>query len=237
MKIDIIISADYIKDEYLNNKIVVVIDMLRATSVITTAIANGANRVIPLLTVEEALELSKQNRKHYILGGERKAVKIQGFDLSNSPLDYKSEVVNGKDVILTTTNGTRAINACHKAKRIFIGSMLNGKAVVGKLRELNEDMVFVNAGTVGQFSMDDFICAGYMISSLVKDNEVELSDIAFTAKYVYENNGNIIDYIKNARHFDILKNLNLHDDIEYCMQKDIFYTLPEYKNGEIVNAV
>lgn len=237
MKIDIIISADHIKDEYLSNKVVVVIDMLRATSVITTALANGANRVIPLLTVEEALELAKQNRNHYILGGERKAVKIEDFDLSNSPLDYTSELVSGKDVILTTTNGTRAINACHKAKRIFIGSMLNGKAIVEKLRELNEDVVFVNAGTVGQFSMDDFICAGYMINCLIKGNEVELSDIAFTAKYVYENNNNIIDYIKNARHFDILKNLNLHDDIEYCMQKDKFYILPEYKNGEIVNLV
>ena len=97
MKIDIIISADYIRKDIIENKVVVVIDMLRATSVITTALMNGCKKVIPTLTIEEALKLKASiGEKECILGGERKALKIDGFDLSNSPLEYTKEVVEGK---------------------------------------------------------------------------------------------------------------------------------------------
>lgn len=232
MKLDVIISADHIDEALLEGKNIVIIDMLRATSVIVTALANGASKVIPFLTVEEALERGR-GKDGIILGGERRALKIEGFNLSNSPLEYSADVVGGKEVILTTTNGTRAINRSKKADKIFIGSMLNAAAVVERLLKLNNDVVFVNAGTVGQFSLDDFICSGYMISMLSNYHEQQLSDIAFTAKYIYENNKNIVDYIKNARHYEVLKSLNLEGDINYCSQKDIFSIVPEYKNGEI----
>ncbi len=233
MKIDVIISADDIKESKIKDKIVVVIDMLRATSVITTALNNGASRVIPFLTVEEAFSKAKELKDNYLLGGERKAILIDGFNLSNSPLEYSKDVVNGKDIILSTTNGTRAINNCLKAKRIFIGAMINAKAITDKLAEINEDVVFVNAGTVGQFSMDDFICAGFMISKLNDLNNHELSDIATTARYIYENNPNVIEYIKLARHYSVLKNLGLEADLEYCCKKDIIDSVPEFVNGEI----
>ena len=113
MKLDVIISADNIKEEYLEDKIVVVIDMLRATSVIITALANKAKEVFPILTVEEAFNKKEEFlrvEKEVLLGGERKALKIEGFDFSNSPLEYTSEKVKGKTIILSTTNGTRAIN-------------------------------------------------------------------------------------------------------------------------------
>ena len=185
MKLDIVISADNINEKYLENKIVVVIDMLRATSVITTALNNGCNKVVPFLTVEEAFDYRKNNVEPCLLGGERRALKIEGFDFSNSPLEYTSDKVKDKTVVITTTNGTRAIQGASKANRIFIGSMLNAKAVTEALKTLDKDVVFVNAGTYGEFSMDDFICAGYMISLLSTNEENALSDIAFTAKYIY----------------------------------------------------
>lgn len=236
MNIDIIISADYINEDSIKDKVVVVIDMLRATSVITTAFINGCKEVIPYLTVEEAVKKSKEFKKgDCILGGERKAVKIGGFDLSNSPLEYTEEVVKDKTVIITTTNGTRSLTKCKSAKRVFVGAMINGKAVAEKLVEIGEDVVIVNAGTNGQFSMDDFICAGYMINEMLKiSNKLELTDIAKTANYIYENNKGIDSFINSARHYGVMKELGLMNDVKYAMKKEITDIVPEYKNGHIV---
>ncbi|NME82304.1 2-phosphosulfolactate phosphatase family protein [Clostridium sp. SM-530-WT-3G] len=235
MKIDIIISADDINESKLENKIAIVIDMFRATSVITTALSNGCKEVIPFLTIEESKEYADTlNRDEYILGGERKAVKIEGFDLSNSPLEYTKEVVKDKSVLMTTTNGTRTLAKCGAAKRIFIAAMINGKAVAEKLAEINEDVVIVNAGTNGNFSMDDYICSGYIINEILKIRKnVELTDIAKTANMIYESNTDIISYVKEATHYSVMRSLGLDDDINYCIKKDIIDIVPEYKDGRI----
>ncbi|MDB2137951.1 2-phosphosulfolactate phosphatase family protein [Clostridium butyricum] len=237
MKIDIIISADDIIESKLENKIAVVIDMFRATSVIVTALNNGCEEVIPFLTIEETLESSEElNREEYILGGERRAVKIDGFDLSNSPLEYTKEVVENKKVLITTTNGTRTLTKSNSAKRIIIAAMINAKAVADKLLEINEDVMIINAGTNGNFSMDDYICSGYIINEMLKvDNNIELTDISKTANMIYENNSDIISYVKEATHYSVMKSLELDNDIEYCMKKSIVNNVPEYKDGKIVN--
>ena len=237
MKIDIIISADDIIESKLENKIAVVIDMFRATSVIVTALNNGCEEVIPFLTIEETLESSEElNREEYILGRERRAVKIDGFDLSNSPLEYTKEVVENKKVLITTTNGTRTLTKSNSAKRIIIAAMINAKAVADKLLEINEDVVIINAGTNGNFSMDDYICSGYIINEMLKvDNNIELTDISKTANMIYENNSDIISYVKEATHYSVMKLLELDNDIEYCIKKSIVNNVPEYKDGKIVN--
>lgn len=231
VNIDVVISANHINEEYLKDKIVVVIDILRATSVITTAINNGAREVIPILTVEEAFRKKEELSAigvEALLGGERNALKIDGFDFTNSPLEYTKEKVNGKTIILTTTNGTRAINLSKKAKKILIGSMLNAQALVDELKNEKEDIIFVNSGTNGEFSMDDYICSGYMISLLSKEISCNLSDISRMAKLIYEDNSNIIDFIKEAKHYNILKSLNLEKDLYYCIKKDIIRIVPYF---------
>lgn len=233
MKIDLIISADDIKESKIIGKVVVVIDMLRATTVITTAIKNGCKEVIPVVTIDEALELSKSNREKYILGGERRALKIEGFDCSNSPLDYTEEVISGKSFIITTSNGTRAINGCKNASKLLIGSLINAKAVAKKIVELGEDVVIVNAGTLGQFSMDDFICSGYIIDCIKELMNIELTDIAYTAHHVYKEHEDIISFIRNARHYKVIMELGLEKDLEYCCTKDITEVVPYYDNGII----
>lgn len=233
MNVDIIISADDIKEKKILNKSVVVIDILRATSVIVTAIDNGCKKVIPVLTVDEAVEIAGKDRKIHMLGGERNALKIQGFDFSNSPLEYNKEKVKGKTLVMTTTNGTRAIKASSKAKHIIIGAMINARAVTKKLIELGDDIVIVNSGTNGEFSIDDFLCSGYIISILKREFEVNLSDIATTALYIYENNSNIDSFIKYANHYKKIEELGLHKDLEYCCQKDIIDSVPECRDGII----
>lgn len=235
MKVDIIISADDISESKIENKIAVVIDMFRATSVIVTALSNGCKEVIPYLTIEETLEYAKElNREDYILGGERRAVKIEGFDLSNSPLEYTEEIVKNKSVLMTTTNGTRTLTKSTAAKRILIAAMINAKAVAEKLLNINEDVVIINAGTNGSFSMDDYICSGYIINEMLKDDKnLELTDIAKTANMIYEGNPDILSYVKHATHYSVMKSLKLEDDIEYCTKKSLIDIVPEYKDNKI----
>ena len=239
MKIDIVISAEDIKKSKLEHKIVLVIDMFRATSVIVTALNNGCKKIIPLLTVEEAFKMAENiGREKCILGGERRATKIEGFDISNSPLEYSKEIVHDRTIIMTTTNGTKALTACENADKIFIGSMINGLAVAKKLISLNKDAVIVNAGTNGNFSMDDFICSGYIINEMMKrSDKLDLTDISKTANSVYESNPNIMSYIKDATHYSVMKSLNLEEDISYCMQKSIVEIVPQYINGVIIEKI
>ncbi|MGG7179116.1 2-phosphosulfolactate phosphatase family protein [Clostridium paraputrificum] len=237
MKIDVIISADYVRDDIIKDKVVVVIDILRATSVITTAMMNGCKEVLPLLTVEEAFEKKKEfPNDSCVLGGERRAVKIEGFDFSNSPLEYTRKIVENKTLIITTTNGTRTLTSCKSSEEVFIGCMLNASAVAKRLLDINKDVVIVNSGTNGQFSMDDYICTGFIIYKMLEgSSKLDLTDIAKTSVKIYEEYPGVIDYIKDARHYNVMMDLGLEKDIEYCIQKDITDIVPEYKNGYIKN--
>ena len=234
MRIDIIVSADDIKREKIEDKTVVVIDMLRATSVITTAMNNGCKGVIPVLTVEEASEIVRNSKAEFMLGGERNALKIDGFHYSNSPLEYTRETIEGKTLVMTTSNGTKAITRCEAANSILIGAMLNTKAIAKRIVELNRDVVIVNAGTYGEFSIDDFLCSGYIIDCVLKEVEAELSDIAITSHYIYKNHEDIHSFLKYASHYKRIKELGLEADLEYCCRKDIIDTVPEYKDGIII---
>lgn len=235
MNIDVVISAQHIKPEKFKDRIVVVIDVLRATSVMVTALNNGCDKIIPVKEIEEAIDIASKDRNKYLLGGERGGIKIDKFDFSNSPLDYIEDIVKGKSLIMTTTNGTRAIKNSEEAERIFIGALINGRVVAEKLAKLNKDVTFVNAGTDGEFSMDDFITSGYIINCLrdIMKNHCTLTDIAKTSEYVYINNPSIISFVKDALHYKRMKDLRYNEDLRYCLSKDLINIVPEYKDGEI----
>lgn len=240
MKVDVIISADDIKEEKIRGKVVVIIDVLRATSVMVTAMENGCKEIIPVKKVEEAMEIASKDRSKFLLGGERKGIKIDGFDFSNSPLEYESSKVKGRTLVMTTSNGTQAIKNCEEAGRIFIGALINGQAIAEKLMNLKEDVVFVNAGTNGQFSMDDFITSGYMISELMDiakmnhcEDIVELSDIARTSEYIYNSSNTVDGFLKDATHYKRMETLGYFGDLKYCLSKNKTRLVPEYRNGII----
>lgn len=243
MNIDLVISADDISKGKLKGKVVVIIDVLRATSVMVTALSRGCKRIIPVREVEEAINLAKVHNdfSQTMIGGERDGIKVNGFDFSNSPLDYKDEDIRDKTLVMTTTNGTRAIKNSEDADEILIGAMINGRAVAKKIVELNKDVVFVNAGTYGQFSMDDFITSGYIIrciNDLERANKLEetkLTDIATTAQYIYDINPDVVTYVEKATHYKRLEGLGFKEDLEYCFKKDIIDLVPKYKAGEILS--
>jgi 2-phosphosulfolactate phosphatase len=156
----------FVDEQALVGSTVIVIDVLRATSTICTAIANGASEVLPFVDVEDALEAAKSvNRACVVLGGERRGGKIPGFDVGNSPSEYSRKVVAGKRIFITTTNGTRAMHHARLAKRIVIGSFLNLSAVVESVKDESRIDILC-AGTDGTETGEDILAAGGIVHRL-----------------------------------------------------------------------
>ncbi|MFB0919148.1 MAG: 2-phosphosulfolactate phosphatase [Clostridiaceae bacterium] len=236
MKIDVVISHEYVTNEDLENKTVIIIDTLRATSVIVTAMMNGAEEIFPVKEVEEAVIYKERlgNKEDILLGGERRGLKIQGFDLSNSPLEFTKEIVDRKTIIMTTTNGTRTMEKCSKADEIIIGSLLNGSAAGQKAVAGGRDIIIVNSGTKGIFTTDDFITAGFIINSIIESGiHTELTDIADTARMLYISNEDIHSAMEGCYHYNYLRSIGLEEDLKYCLTKDLTDIVPILKDGRI----
>jgi len=238
MKLGVFATENSILEKGLKEKAAVVIDVLRATSTIVTALANGCREVIPVMEIEEAVNMAKNYDKNaFLLAGERGNVAINGFHLSNSPLEFTRETVEGKTIIITTTNGTRAIRRAYEAEEVVIGCMLNARAVAEHLCNQNKDVVILCAGTEGKFSLDDVMTAGMIAFDMCsRRNDIELDDLAFASKYMYEINKNDINaFLSNTYHYKRLKEAGFEDDIKYCLQNDVISIVPHYENGIIKN--
>ena len=235
MDIDIMASVRDVSCDRIKGRNVVVIDVLRATSTIVTALANKASCVIPVEHIEEAWEYhTNETENETVLGGERDAIIIEGFHFGNSPLSYIEEAIRGKHVVLTTTNGTRAIKACQKGKALYIASFLNVSAVVRQLIQEGEDVTIVCSGTNGEYSMDDSLCAGMIISLINEALSITTTDLGWTVKELYDAyRGNIHGALKNCSHYKRLNKNGFKDDVEYCLQTDIYDIIPVYKDGYI----
>lgn len=214
----------------------VVIDVLRATSVMVTALANGAAAITAVEEIETARTLAAAYPADgVLLGGERQARPIPGFDLGNSPLEYSREKVADKHIVLTTTNGTRALTSLAGIEPLFIGAFLNAGAVARTLADLNQDTILVCAGTRGRFTLDDVACAGMIaacLSELVPC--LELDDLAYAAFFLYrQHRHNLKELISHARHFSYLQSIGLEADIDYCLQPDVLDMVPHVSKGTV----
>ena len=232
MKVDIIFTADESSESKTKGKVCVVIDVLRATSVIITALENGAERIFPFKDIETIQEKCR-NLKNIIKCGERNALKIDGFDLGNSPLEFTKEKVFGKDIYMSTTNGTKAIENSLSADKILICSFLNIQSVVKRIVEYGKDCVIVCAGTNGKFSLDDTLCAGFIIKELQKYTEISIDDILLALIRISESHKNIKDILKGSTHYSYLLSLGFEKDIEHIFSLNKYSIVPEYKNGYI----
>ena len=240
MNISVIPTAQQAQGINFSGQTAVVIDVLRATSVITTALENGAREVIPVKTVEEAQNLYAQcDTAKTLRGGERNALKIEGFDLSNSPLEYKKKVVEGKTLILTTTNGTNAINNIIGADEVVLACFRNGAAVVEHIVGLSHrgshDIAIVCAGTESHFSLDDGLCAGMIIELLKQQTEVETDDLGLLLnRFFNESKDNLFSALSDCYHLKRLFTLGFYDDIKFCLETNCVQTVPVLKDGKIV---
>ena len=226
----------YIAD--MNKRLAVVIDVFRATSTMVTALANGCQSIIPVVTIEEALEARLQHTGA-LLGGERKALRIEGFDLGNSPFDYVPEKIGGKKIVMTTTNGTRAIKSVENAKHVWMASFLNIESIVHAIfRKLEkekdiEGIVIVCAGTENRFDIPDTICSGMIVDKLGSD--IKSNDLGRAAQMLYNISKNDLPKVlENSEHGQRLISLGLNKDLAYCSTLNILPIVPKLYKGEVV---
>jgi 2-phosphosulfolactate phosphatase len=230
MEIHVIEKAEKISNYDLQGSQLVAIDVLRATSTMVTAFKNGALKIIPVMKTQQAFNI-KKNNSQVILGGERGGVKISGFHLGNSPAEYTPENVYGKTIVMTTTNGTRLIQNSLAAESIYIGCLLNAKAVAEKL---NKTRVFLAcAGTRGYFSPEDFMAAGAIAWHLTQSKNVALNEKAKRAVEFFKAVKNRAEFLKLFPHGNLLIQRGFEKDISYCCQLDTIPVVPRYYCGSL----
>jgi len=220
----------------LQNSWVVVVDVLRATSTIATALHNGAARIQPVASVSEARERAKHLKNvRVLLGGEKDGFRIEGFDLGNSPLDYSPENVKGQSIIFKTTNGTETFLRVKSAAKILFGSFLNARAIGRFLNRHRPDyLIFANSGLKGHFSLEDSVCSGYIINQLITpelENDGATACVALAQRFSDDTKYLLFE---QSTHGHYLKNNGFTADLEYCSRKDCLNVIPVFdaeKNG------
>ena len=229
--IDICLSPDLVHLYDLKGKIVVVVDILRATSCITTGLAHGIMSITPYASLEECRSMKQ---KGYYIAGERGGRKVDGFDIGNSPYSYMEPHLKDQKIAITTTNGTIAIEKSNDAEKIIIGAFLNLAAVVNYLRTQGNAVVILCAGWKGHINLEDTMFAGALALKL--ESEFHYTDDAvLLAKALYkEMKGSMLHAIQNASHVKRLKKFNVNKDVEFCLTPNRYDVVPVLKNGEIV---
>jgi 2-phosphosulfolactate phosphatase len=222
----------------VQGRVVAVIDVLRATTSIAVALANGAKTVIPVEDVDEAMTRAKQfDRAEVKTAGERKMLPIPGFDLGNSPREFSAESVGGCTVIITTTNGTRALMALQGARDIVVASYVNHSAVSAMLRAASRsnDILIVCAGTEGHFSLEDAACAGRYVRSITQGNaSIMVNDAAHACALIDGRYGdNISEIFKDSSHGSALAAAGFGEDLVACAQLDSHPVVPVYQDRQI----
>jgi 2-phosphosulfolactate phosphatase len=220
----------------LSNSIVVIIDVLRATSTIATALYNGAKSVIPVDSVSRCIELGRQIAG--ITAGERDGKVAEGLLNGNSPFEYPREIIEGKTLVLTTTNGTRLLHmALEKgAKEIITGSFTNLSAVSKHIIEIKRNVILGCAAWKDKVNMEDTLFAGAIIANVRKNFEINC-DSSHMAEAMYEKGKkDLFAFIKknNASHYHRLMKFGLEKDIHYCLTADEANVLPVYSEGKLI---
>ena len=238
MRVDVYFTPLGPKEGDLAGRGVVVIDILRATTTIVAALANGAKAVIPAATSEEAVRLTANLEKDgFLLAGERKCVKIEGFALGNSPREMTPEVVAGKTVFLATTNGTPALVAAQGGDPVLVGAAVNFGALVERARAAFQergDLAIICAGREKQFALEDAYAAGRLVKAVKKGaRKVSLNDAAAVALALTDQYGAWEDALKRCAAAQQLKELNLGEDVAFCATPDRFHTVPTFAERRI----
>ena len=229
--LEVCYSPELIHLHELKGKIVVVVDILRATSCMTAGLASGVKSIIPVSTLEEA---EHYQQRGYITAGERSGEKIPHFDLGNSPFGFMNPQFREETIVMTTTNGTHTIEKSRAAKQVVIGSFLNLSALANYLIHREEDIIIHCAGWKGKFNLEDTLFAGALACKLLEDVKIDC-DATLAAMNLYElAKVDLFTYMKNSSHFRRLGRLNVIEDIKYCLKSDVFDVIPVLQGKELL---
>jgi 2-phosphosulfolactate phosphatase len=215
-------------------RIVVVIDIFRASSSICYGIDNGAHAIIPVATVDECLSYAGQG---YLLAAERNGEVVEGFDFGNSPYSYTAEKVKGQTVVLTTTNGTFAIQQAKQADQIVLGSFLNLTSICNWLAAQDKDVLLLCSGWKNKFNLEDTLFAGAVVHQ-IKKSFSHFCDAAIAAEDLYLlAKSDLRGYLFKSSHSQRLKELNIENDIQFCLKQDCCQAIPGLVGDRLINIL
>lgn len=220
----------------VSNTIVVVIDVLRATSTIATALYNGAKEIIPVDSVERCIQLGSQ--LECITAGERDGQVAPGLQYGNSSFEYPREFIEGKTLVLTTTNGTKLLHMAlaKGATEIITGSFLNLSAVCDHLAKMKKNVILACAGWKDRVNMEDTLFAGAVVAAVEEHFSINCDSSRIAETLYKKARKDMYEFMKknDASHYHRLTNFGLERDIRHCLTPDLANVLPEYLNGKLV---
>ncbi|MHB1279001.1 MAG: 2-phosphosulfolactate phosphatase [Bacteroidia bacterium] len=229
--VETVFSPALIQHHALENRSVVIIDVLRATSSICYALFEGARSLMPVSTPEDCL---RYRTLGCLCAAERNGLKLDGFDMGNSPLEFHRDLVEGRDIAITTTNGTYALLESRSANRIFIGSFLNLDLLAHYLTMENQDITLVCAGWKNKVNLEDSLFAGALASMLV-DFEIRC-DSTLMAMELWENSKDrLYEVVDRSSHAQRFKRLGV-DDLPICLDLNRCPVIPEYLGDRIISV-
>ena len=213
--------------------LVVVLDVLRATSAICTAIEHGVKEIIPVATLDEARAYQAEG---YLVAAERGGQIVKGFDLGNSPFSYMDPALKGQTVVLTTTNGTKAINMARNKKTVVIGSLNNLDALCEWLIRQQRDVLVLGSGWKDKFNLEDTICAGAIADQCLKSGRFFADeDSTVAAKFIFRSSrDNMFAFLKASSHRRRLRKLNLNEDVKHCLTPNNCTAIPVLEGRSLV---
>ncbi len=223
----------------VSNSIVVIIDVLRATSTIATALHNEATAVIPVDSIAECIRIGKEING--ITAGERDGKIAEGLQYGNSPFEYPKEFIANKTLVLTTTNGTKLLHLAHNrgAKEIIIGSFPNITAVCNYIKSKKMNVILGCAAWKDKVNIEDSLFAGAVVHRLKKIFSIECDYSQMAESLYLSAKKDLYQFMKdrNATHYHRLTNFGLEKDIRYCLSNDVAPSLPFYSEGRLINAL
>jgi len=239
VRLDVFFTPTQVKPGDTTGRLVIIVDVLRASTTVATALGNGARTVLPLEGADEVIVRSKEfARSQIILAGEQKMQPITGFDLGNSPQDFTKAAVEGKTILITTTNGTRALLGVQGARDIVIASYVNFTAVLAMMKvaaSSNTDIAIICAGEEGGFTLEDAACAGRYVRSIPKRaDSVQVNDAASASVLIEKKYGdNIAKVFKESNHGKALEEAGFGDDLDAAAEVDSYPVVPIYQERQI----
>jgi 2-phosphosulfolactate phosphatase len=241
VRIEVYFTPNALAPNEFAGRTVAVVDLLRASTTIAVALASGAKAILPAASTEEALRIAQNlERDQVVLAGERKSVRIEGFALGNSPLEFTPEAVGGKTVVLTTTNGTQALLAAQGAKEVVVAAAVNFTVVVQRLRaelETSGELAILCSGQDRRFAIEDAFAAGRIAKVLLPEGglrRVQVNDGALAALEIARHFGEKwLRAMRAGRHGQELAALGFGDDLKVCAAQDTYPVLPLYADRRI----
>lgn len=230
---EVIFSPALVPYYDLEGKVVVVIDILRATTTMCYAFINGAERIIPAATVDEA---KGYLGKDFVVAAERNGVMVDGFTLGNSPESFTPDIVNGKTVVLTTTNGTHTLHQCKTADKIVTGAFTNISALCNWLVGWQQPVVLACAGWKNKFNLEDSIFAGAVLHTIKEHFDIRSDDCTAALNLFLTASQDLEGYLRHSNHAQRFDRLGI-DDLPLCLKTDITDIVPFYSNGVLVPLI